>query len=140
MAEMCPSQMTADELKTLKIHWYTVEDYLILFQVAVVIICVIILFGYYRNLTKPTFVCAMWGLFIVAEAADLISTIVDKQNNNIDAVSDPEAYDRVIRKYNEVVNIYVAALSSGHWVFGIKYVEVALNLPLLVFSEKVRDI
>ena len=28
----------------------------------------------------------------------------------------------------------------GHWVFGIKYAEVVLKLPLLVFPEKVSDI
>ena len=29
---------------------------------------------------------------------------------------------------------------SGHWVFGIKYAEVVLKLPLLVFPESVSDI
>ena len=29
---------------------------------------------------------------------------------------------------------------SGHWVFGIKYAEVVLKLPMLVFPEEVVDI
>ena len=29
---------------------------------------------------------------------------------------------------------------SGHWVFAIKYAEVVLKLPLLVFSETAGDI
>ena len=29
---------------------------------------------------------------------------------------------------------------SGHWVFGIKYAEGVLKLPLLVFTENVSEI
>ena len=29
---------------------------------------------------------------------------------------------------------------SGHWVFGIKYAELVLSLPLLVFPENVSEI
>ena len=31
-------------------------------------------------------------------------------------------------------------MMGAHWIFAIKYAEVVLNLPLLVFPEKVGDI
>ena len=89
--------MTAEELETIKYDWYTVEDYLIWFQGAVVIICVIILFGYYRNLKKPTYIWAMWVLLTVGETAYVIIAILDVPLENADAAGDTEKYDRLVR-------------------------------------------
>ena len=41
--------------------------------------------------------------------------------------------------YYEFFTIYATALMSGHWVFAIKYIEVVLNLPMLIFPEKVDN-
>ena len=42
--------------------------------------------------------------------------------------------------YDEFLNVYLVTLMSGHWVFSIKYAEVVLKLPLLIFPEKVSEI
>ena len=97
MAKMCARQMTADELERIKNDWYTVEDCLIWIQGAVVIICVIILFGYYRYLQKPAYIWAMWVLLTVGETASVIIAILDVPVKNADAAGDTEKYDRLVR-------------------------------------------
>ena len=97
MAPICASQMTADELERLRNDWYTVEDWLIWLQGAVMIICVIILFGYYRNLKKPTYIWAMWSLLTVAETAYVIMAILDVPMGKAVAAGDTETYDRLLR-------------------------------------------
>ena len=94
---MCTSQMTTDELEKLRNDWYTVEDCLIWLQGAVMIICVIILFGYYRNLQKPAYIWAMWVLLTVGETASVIIAILDVSVKNADAAGDTEKYDRLVR-------------------------------------------
>ena len=51
-----------------------------------------------------------------------------------------DKYHRLAPIYNELLNVYLVTLMSGHWVFGIKYAEVVLKLPMLVFPEEVVDI
>ena len=53
---------------------------------------------------------------------------------------DTVTHDRLQFFHNEAVNVLETTQASGHWVFGIKYAEVVLKLPLLVFPEDVRDI
>ena len=57
------------------------NDYVDYFESAIVFICAIILFGWYRRLSKPTFVWVMWTLFIVAEVANLIASLILRQIN-----------------------------------------------------------
>ena len=78
-----------------KYDWYTVEDYLIFLQGAVVIICVIILFDYYRNLKKPTYIWAMWGFLTVAQTTSVIIAILDALRKKAEAAGDTETYDRL---------------------------------------------
>ena len=51
-----------------------------------------------------------------------------------------ETSDHLYDIHNECYAIYVTTVMSGHWLFGIKYAEVVLKLPLLVFPENVSDI
>ena len=140
MTKVCPDKMTADDLSEMKSNLIIVYDYFGWLELAVVIVCAIVLFGYYRKLTKPTFVWVMWGLFIVSQVAYLTMAILYNKLEKADDAVDIETYDRLGRFHNEAVTIYTATLMSGHWVFGIKYAEVVLKLPLIVFPESVRDI
>ena len=82
--------MTAEELEMIKYDWYAVEHYLVFLQGALVIICVIILFGYYRNLKKPAYIWAMWGLITVAQTSSVIISILDIPRNKAEAAGDTE--------------------------------------------------
>ena len=140
MAKTCPDKITADELTKMNSYWSTVNSYLIWLQVAVVIVCAIILFGCYRRLKKPTFVWVIWGLFIVSEVAYFTEGILNMPLERALESGDIDKYYRLARFHNEAYTVYVITLMSGHWVFGIKYAEVVLKLPVLVFHENVRDI
>ena len=53
---------------------------------------------------------------------------------------DTEKHEYLRKWYNDLVTARSMTLMSGHWVFAIKYAEVVLKLPLLVFTETIKDI
>ena len=82
----------------------------------------------------------MWTLFIVAEVADFMESFFLKGINEAVKSDDLDKENRLALIYDEFLNVYLVTLTSAHWVFGIKYAEVVLKLPMLVFPEQVVDI
>ena len=80
----------------------------------------------------------MWGLFIVSQATYFTTGILIKQLNITD-YAEAILFYRVEFFYNKANDVYATTLMCGHWVFCIKYAEVVLKLPLIVFPENVSD-
>ena len=53
MAKVCSDQMIEDDIFELEGHWVTIFAILNWLQTFIVIVCVIIVFGYYRKLRNP---------------------------------------------------------------------------------------
>lgn len=98
---------------------------------AAAIVCVVIIFGCYRNVSKPAFVWVMWAFLTVAAVTNIAETISIQARYVKE--DDTEEQELLFAYYNETWSIYFTTFNSGHWVFAIKYLEVVLNLPLLVF-------
>ena len=137
---MCPSGMTIDELSQVQAEMHTAIDYATYFESALVFLCIFIIFGWYWRLRKPTFVWVMWGLFVTSEVFYLAQISTLRQMSKAWDAGDTEKYDHLKKWFNEFVTARSMTLMSGHWVFAIKYAEVVLNLPLLVFTETIKDI
>ena len=125
--------MTPDELNKMQNHLYVYLGGLEWLQAAVMVVCVSILFGCYHKLRKPMFVWVIWALLVVSELAVVAGKVLYM-------VQLEETSDRLSDIHDEEMTLYIATAMSGQWVFGIKYAEVVLKLPLLVFPEKVSDI
>lgn len=136
MGNMCPSGMTTDDLFKIGDSWYTILDYVVYFENFVVIVCTAILFGWYRKLSKPSFIKVMWGLFIVDEVTFIVHTVLYHLIIRTNETVQLERYELLTAFSNETVLIGTVTLMGGHWVFAIKYAEVIFKLPLLIFPEE----
>lgn len=81
----------------------------------------------------------MWAFFIVSQVAFIAEMIIDRIQSKAEKAGNMEKSDRLNPYYDEALNVSVVALMSGHWFFAIKYAELVLKLPLLVWPETIRD-
>ena len=127
MTTICSDPVTREDLIKVDHASFATLSFTYYFEGVFALLCSIVLFGWYRRLSKPTFVCIMWALFVAAEISHIANARFLQLNGYI--VPSGETY-----------NVHLVALLSGHWVFAIQYAEVVLKLPLLVFPEQSRDI
>ena len=82
----------------------------------------------------------MWCLFVISQVAYItMDVLIRVQNEALDA-GDLQKYNRTLPYFNELNSVYLSTLMTVHWIFAIKYAEVVLKLPLLVFRVDAEDI
>lgn len=132
---ICPSDIDLGQLAVKLVAWHKADEYCSFVESATAIVCAVFFFVRYRSLHKPAFVLFMWLLFIVSQVAFCIITILLRVQGEAKSTGDVEKSDRIRPYLSESLCLYQVTLMGGHWVFAIKYAEVVLKLPLIVFPE-----
>ena len=120
--------------------WYAIYPYVYVLDSASVVLGALIIFGFYCRLGKPTFVCIMWGFFLVSTIANVAVTMFSRARSKAGDADQVEKSDRFSFYRSEAINVFNVSFVSGHWVFAIKYAKVVLMLPLLIFQEQFGDV
>lgn len=78
----------------------------------------------------------MWALFITSGLAFIAIDVLQGVQKEALLAGDMDKYKRLKPYFNESLNISLVTLMAGHWIFAVKYAEVILKLPLLVFPDE----
>lgn len=140
MGTVCPSDISVAQFVATIEAWHKAAEYSSYLESAIAVICTIVFFGCYHRLKKPGFVMLMWALLITSQVAFFVVTGIMRMKRDAKQDGDLAKRDRLQPYLSESLNVYQVALMSGHWVFAVKYAEVVLKLPLLVFAETAGDI
>ena len=140
MGKWCSEEVSADDISQISDNFVKVERISGWFESAALIICALSFFICYRKMKKPTFVILMWCLFMISEVANIVTDVLLRVQTEAYATGDQDKSDRIVPYFNELTNIQSSTFMTGHWIFAIKYAEVVLKLPLLVFRVEAEDI